>query len=316
MTMDSAPGVAPHGGENGTADGGADEEKLQIFKGLLFWIVDRSARGILDLQRLIADHGGVHEGQSLTSATHIVVDNLAVGGQTWRDLTSRVKRGTVVTSAWLADSAREGRRLPAAAYMPKSLAPTSSILSLAGAKRAALEVPEKPPEKKHICLEGQAAPPKFEDQARSGCNGSFGVVEQSMTCTPLSGRLSPGVVPHMSVEANLARPAGLADRAQLAVVVDDLSGHVLKQVRAEQYQIISASLRLTLEPLSEWCGSIDVTGAVGGSTFRAMFGRVSLLADRASSALKLEHTVGGWVSVRRISIRLHLCKTNLARAGA
>lgn len=53
---------------------------------------------------------GVYEQYGFTHVTHVIADNLASGNQTWAQLKRRTKRVNVVTSSWVMDCVKEGRR--------------------------------------------------------------------------------------------------------------------------------------------------------------------------------------------------------------
>ena len=53
---------------------------------------------------------GVYEQYGFTHVTHVIADNLAAGNQTWAQLKKRSKRVNVVTSTWVMDCVKEGRR--------------------------------------------------------------------------------------------------------------------------------------------------------------------------------------------------------------
>ena len=53
---------------------------------------------------------GVYEQYGFTHVTHVIADNLASGNQTWAQLKRRTKRVNVVTSNWIMDCVKEGRR--------------------------------------------------------------------------------------------------------------------------------------------------------------------------------------------------------------
>lgn len=103
-----------------------------IFRSLTFWMTGRTCVPDQQLKQLIVAHGGIYEQYGFTKVSHIIADNLALGNQTWRELKSRVKRGHIVTSAWVLDCIREGRRIPEARYMPKCLETGPTMLSFFG----------------------------------------------------------------------------------------------------------------------------------------------------------------------------------------
>lgn len=116
--------------------------KAAIFKGCSFWMTGRTCIPDQELKRLIVEHGGVYEQYGFTRVSHVIADNLAAGNQTWGELKRRLKRCNVITSSWITDSVREGKRIPETRYMPKCLQASSSMLSFMGQssdKRAASE---------------------------------------------------------------------------------------------------------------------------------------------------------------------------------
>jgi len=62
------------------------------------------------LQSLASQCRGVYEQYGFTHVTHVIADNLASGNQTWAQLKRRTKRVNVVTSNWIMDCVKEGRR--------------------------------------------------------------------------------------------------------------------------------------------------------------------------------------------------------------
>eukprot|EP00930_Biecheleria_cincta_P037728 TRINITY_DN25924_c0_g1_i1.p1 TRINITY_DN25924_c0_g1~~TRINITY_DN25924_c0_g1_i1.p1 ORF type:complete len:707 (-),score=97.49 TRINITY_DN25924_c0_g1_i1:185-2305(-) len=121
----------------------SEASKTSIFKGCSFWMTGRTCIPDQELKRLIVEHGGLYEQYGFTRVSHVIADNLAAGNQTWGELKRRLKRCNVVTSSWITDSVREGKRIPESRYMPKCLQASSSMLSFMGqsrAKRAAGEV--------------------------------------------------------------------------------------------------------------------------------------------------------------------------------
>jgi len=98
-----------------------------IFKGLTFWMTGRTSLPDQELKRMIVQHAGTYEQYGFTRVSHIIADNLAMGNQTWRDLSRRLKKNHVVTSAWVTDCVREQRRLPEVRYLPECFAASTKI---------------------------------------------------------------------------------------------------------------------------------------------------------------------------------------------
>eukprot|EP00929_Paragymnodinium_shiwhaense_P057339 TRINITY_DN2869_c2_g1_i1.p1 TRINITY_DN2869_c2_g1~~TRINITY_DN2869_c2_g1_i1.p1 ORF type:complete len:932 (-),score=278.22 TRINITY_DN2869_c2_g1_i1:173-2896(-) len=111
-----------------------EEAKPAIFKGLTFWMTGRTCIADSELKRLIFEHGGTYEQYGFTRVSHIIADNLASGNQSWRELRKRTKRGNVVTSSWVMDCVKEGKRLPEHRYMPKVLEAASTMLNFVAQK--------------------------------------------------------------------------------------------------------------------------------------------------------------------------------------
>merc|ERR1719316_862864 len=78
-----------------------------IFHGFSFWITGRTSIPDQELKQMITEHGGNYEPYGFTRVTHIIADNLALGNQTWRQLKSRVKKTSVITSAWVTESIKQ-----------------------------------------------------------------------------------------------------------------------------------------------------------------------------------------------------------------
>eukprot|EP00913_Durusdinium_trenchii_P004068 g3770.t1 len=109
--------------------------KTAIFQGLSFWMTGRTCLPDQELKRIIVEHGGVYEQYGFTHVTHVIADNLASGNQTWAQLKRRTKRVNVVTSSWVMDCVKEGRRIPELRYMPACLSTPSSMLSFMDRKQ-------------------------------------------------------------------------------------------------------------------------------------------------------------------------------------
>lgn len=74
-----------------------------------------------DLSSCLLAAQGVYEQYGFTHVTHVIADNLAAGNQQWAQLKKRTKRVNVVTSSWIMDCVKEGRRTSTALIHTDSL---------------------------------------------------------------------------------------------------------------------------------------------------------------------------------------------------
>eukprot|EP00931_Biecheleriopsis_adriatica_P105291 TRINITY_DN79853_c0_g1_i1.p1 TRINITY_DN79853_c0_g1~~TRINITY_DN79853_c0_g1_i1.p1 ORF type:complete len:620 (-),score=116.18 TRINITY_DN79853_c0_g1_i1:37-1896(-) len=170
----------------------AGEAAKSIFQGLSFWMTGRTCLPDQELKRLIVENGGVYEQYGFTRVSHIIADNLAAGNQTWGELKRRMKRGHVVTSSWVLDSIKEGRRLPETRYMPKCLAASTSMLSFLAPKVASGSAGQVEDVDLSLSPSQQAAPAALPGPE---------VHSPQLTKHPSANALGPGPTPSASSAA-------------------------------------------------------------------------------------------------------------------
>eukprot|EP01054_Gregarina_sp_Poly1_P000584 Gregarina_sp_Poly_1__583@NODE_1139_length_4971_cov_35_431688_g785_i0_p2_GENE_NODE_1139_length_4971_cov_35_431688_g785_i0NODE_1139_length_4971_cov_35_431688_g785_i0_p2_ORF_typecomplete_len470_score64_07BRCT_2/PF16589_5/6_4e14BRCT/PF00533_26/1_9e06LIG3_BRCT/PF16759_5/0_00096LIG3_BRCT/PF16759_5/1_3e04RTT107_BRCT_5/PF16770_5/0_21Barttin/PF15462_6/0_43NESP55/PF06390_12/0_99_NODE_1139_length_4971_cov_35_431688_g785_i032614670 len=100
----------------------AADRKSNLFEGCRFQIDGRTRILDSELKLIIVEHGGEYLYWEPRRVTHFIADNLAMGNQRWRKL--RFKRSTSVhyiTSAWVLDSVKAGKRMKENEYAPQCL---------------------------------------------------------------------------------------------------------------------------------------------------------------------------------------------------
>eukprot|EP00915_Cephaloidophora_sp_WS-2016_P002351 GHVH01003144.1.p1 GENE.GHVH01003144.1~~GHVH01003144.1.p1 ORF type:complete len:903 (-),score=131.91 GHVH01003144.1:3626-6334(-) len=94
-----------------------------LFDGCFFDIDGRTiAASDLELKKLIVSHGGRYEAYG-NKVTHLIADQVAEGNQSWQRIRNKqaFSKRRVVTSQYVMDCIKAGKRLEESGYLPESL---------------------------------------------------------------------------------------------------------------------------------------------------------------------------------------------------
>mmetsp|Transcript_43456 Transcript_43456/g.102368 ORF Transcript_43456/g.102368 Transcript_43456/m.102368 type:complete len:547 (-) Transcript_43456:515-2155(-) len=180
----------------------ADANKM--FKGLTFWMTGRTCVPDQELKRLIVERGGVYEQYGFTKVTHIIADNLAIGNQMWRELKKKTRRGHIITSQWVVDCVRDGRRIPETRYMPDCLKAGSTMLSFVGGNASAKAASASADAAGGMLTEAK------EEQAEADGDRSTGAQPAPTAAAPLEAVPAVGLGSEMSATSEVQPPMQLA----------------------------------------------------------------------------------------------------------
>ncbi|KAF8820234.1 BRCA1 C Terminus (BRCT) domain-containing protein [Cardiosporidium cionae] len=95
---------------------------LPIFQSCHIWIDGRNKIDDWLIRQLVLYFGGTLEPFGTPQVTHVIADNIALGNAKWRSFFERVgsaRKYYVVTSDWLAQCIKSGKRLPESNYLPR-----------------------------------------------------------------------------------------------------------------------------------------------------------------------------------------------------
>ena len=289
--------------------GSEGASKTAIFHGLSFWMTGRTCLPDQELKRIIVEHGGVYEQYGFTHVTHVIADNLASGNQTWAQLKRRTKRVNVVTSNWIMDCVKEGRRIPEIRYMPACLSSASSMLSFMD--RSTKEEKTTPDRGSDGVITDDS--PQVVDVAASSNQGQ---ARQSHEEPPPEAEVEES--PHKKAKQSAGEPApatssfalqvsthcpdGLETFAELVEVLSDLADSSARQLREQHRCTAAAGLRISIgSSAMEWSGTGSLPRAASHSS--DILPVLKSLASRAVGALALDSS--GYQSVCDVEVRLH-----------
>eukprot|EP00916_Digyalum_oweni_P001265 GHVL01002458.1.p1 GENE.GHVL01002458.1~~GHVL01002458.1.p1 ORF type:complete len:425 (+),score=106.32 GHVL01002458.1:29-1276(+) len=98
------------------------DRESDILKGKCFWIDGHNNISNFEIKKMIIENGGSYEPFSISRATHIVADNLAMGNQRWREFRDKGRGGfKVVTSNWMSDTIKYKKLCKEDDYLPDCL---------------------------------------------------------------------------------------------------------------------------------------------------------------------------------------------------
>lgn len=291
--------------------GSTGETKTAIFTGLSFWMTGRTCLPDQELKRLIVEHGGVYEQYGFTHVTHVIADNLAAGNQQWAQLKKRTKRVNVVTSSWIMDCVKEGRRLPEIRYMPACLSSASSMLSFmdrqakeeaATPDRCSDEIitDESPQVEQAAPSKPAPHPPSHDAAVAAQAARTEGVSPPRKKAKHCLGGI-PAASSSFALQVSTHCPEGLDSLAELMEVLSDLSDSSARQLRQQSRCSTAAGLRISVgDSAMEWSGAGNLANASHHSS--DILPVLKSLAARAVTALSLEHA--GYKSVSDVEVRL------------
>lgn len=191
------------------------DAKPPIFRNLIFWMVGRTNLPEQQLKGHIIAYGGVHRQGGHSRVSHFIADNLGVGSQTWRELRTRGDKGChIVTSAWVLDSIKEGRRLAETRYAPQCLATGPTMKTLFGGGGSGAQT--KSVSGIGSRMDGSAA--KAEPEANSNSSAIAGLPAHENSCSETPSAVAlvceaaepPGLDQHAAEVPSLKQHSGVS----------------------------------------------------------------------------------------------------------